>query len=161
MKIKYGLLDEMYSPEYLKAVKEFFKSYYTEDLDCLLQILEYASKMIYTDESMGELIISTTAMRIGKIKLLSVGLQDELSKAIKENEKGTQKAVQMERQELVSMRGVSSRVDDALISATFGANVKEVKAGPKPNIITEVVAGEEKDDDRHLTDEELLDIFGR
>jgi hypothetical protein len=100
-------------------------------------------------------------MRIGKIKLLSVGLQDELSKAIKENEKGTQKAIQMERQELVSMRGVSSRVDDALISATFGANVKEVKAGPKPNIITEVVAGEEKDDDRHLTDEELLDIFGR
>lgn len=159
IKIKYGLLDEIYSKEYLASVKEFFQSYYTEDIDCLLQILEYASKMVSLDESMGELIISTTAMRVGKIKLLSVGLQDELGKATRENEIGTRNAVEKERNELTGMRSVSTRVDDALISSVFGAYVKEVKAGPKIGILTDETAGSSDSEDRGLTDEEMLRLF--
>jgi len=93
MYTKFGLNLEDYPLEYIKQIKEFFATYNSDDLDCILQIIEYANKTISVNENSAELVITTTAMRIGKVKLLAIGLQNEADKAIEETKAGTKNSI--------------------------------------------------------------------
>lgn len=158
LNIKYGVGLDNYSSGQINAVKEMFSTYNTEDLDCLLQILEHAGKTISSNLALGELMISTTAMRISKIKLLAVGLQHEAEQAELENRKGMKKATaaQAEEKEAVVLH---SEVNSSLMKSMFGKNVAEVQSeipvsGPGDSDEEEVDSGE------HLTDDDLLSLFG-
>lgn len=84
--IKHGVALDEFSMEFVKQAKELFKMYTSSEFDVLLQIIEQASKAVSGDDEVkGELIITTTAIRIGKIGLLAQGLGGEQGQAEKEN----------------------------------------------------------------------------
>lgn len=86
--IKYGIGLEEYTPEHIKQVKKVFKLYKSNEFDTLLQIIEHASKLIGgSDDNKNELIITNTAIRIGKIDILTNGLGNEVEQAVKENKR--------------------------------------------------------------------------
>ena len=156
--IKYGIGLDNYTTEYIKQVKEFFNIYNTEDLDTLLQIVEYANKMVSDNETMGELVINTTAMRIGKIKLLSVGLQHEQERAAVENNKGNRESINKLKQEEKSKSVIPAKLGSDLLLASFGSNIKEVKAGVK----LDTNEDEEKDADSGMMhDNDIFAMFGQ
>lgn len=90
MYIRHGINIEDYSKEYIDAVNKLFKHYKSSEFDTLLQVIEYAYKMMGDDDIKNELIITTTAMRIGKIGLLASGLQGEAARAEAENKMSMQ-----------------------------------------------------------------------
>ena len=164
--VKYAIeLD--YSIEFTRAVKELFKMYNTNELDTLLQIVEYAVKMIDSDDTKAELIVTTTAMRIGKLRLLSKGLSGQGAEAVKENKasigayKGLIKADEDEAKQ--SARG--SFINDATMVSIFGSTVEEV--GGAGNVIQEDYSVLSKSsetsetDDETFTNEDLLSIFSK
>lgn len=154
--IKYGIGMEEYDKEFIKQVKQFFNTYNTEDLDCLLQILEYANKMVNTNVTMAELVVNTTAMRISKIKLLAVGLQNEQEQAILENQRGEKKYIdEHKKEEQQPKEAEKKELNSALMQATFGKSVVEVKGGIKIGVTED----DEKDiDDKGMSDEEFMDF---
>lgn len=83
--VKHGVALDDYSADFVKQVKELFKLYTSSEFDVLLQITEQASHGITDDDTKGELIITTTAIRIGKIGMLAQGLGDEQRNSNKEN----------------------------------------------------------------------------
>lgn len=83
--VKHGVALDDYSADFVKQVKELFKLYTSSEFDVLLQITEQASRGITDDDTKGELIITTTAIRIGKIGMLAQGLGDEQRNSNKEN----------------------------------------------------------------------------
>lgn len=156
--VKYGIGLDGQTAEYIEQVKVFFNIYNAEDLDTLLQIVEYANQMVSGNETMGELVINTTAMRVGKIKLLSVGLQNEASKAIEENKAGNKQSIEKLKEEEKKNVVVPTALDSSLMVATFGANVKEVKAGIQIGVTEE----DEKDDNKQMMgDDDLFELFGK
>lgn len=75
-----------FTDDQVKAVKEIYKTYTSKDFDMLLQIVESTLFHCSKDEDKNELILTTLAMRIGKIGVLSSGgLTDEFLLAEKEN----------------------------------------------------------------------------
>ncbi len=156
LNLKFAINVEEYPVEYVKFVKEVFSGYRAEDLDTLMQIIEHANKMIRWDESAAELCISTTAMRISKLKLLSVGLQRVQEDCKKEISRGDKKHVDMVRQEQNDVKPEKIGIDNALLVSTFGRGVSEVKAD-----IPIVFDTEEKDiNNEFMKDGELLELFG-
>lgn len=83
--IRHGIALDDYPIEYLEQVKDLFEMYKSSEFDALLQVIEAASKSIGYDDNKSELIITTTAMRIGKIGLIAQGLDKESAEADKEN----------------------------------------------------------------------------
>ena len=154
--IKYAIGIDDYTVDYIKQVKEFFNVYTTEDLDTLLQIIEYANRQINDNDTMGELVINTTAMRIGKIKLLSVGLQHEQERAAVENKNGNKKSIEILKKEEKDTSVIPTKLDSSLMLAAFGSNVKEVKAGVKVGITEE---DEKEEDNKMMGDADLFELF--
>lgn len=87
MNIKYGISMEDFDKEFAVRAKEIFDIYSSNDLDAMLRVVESAIRSMTTDDDKNELIITTTALRIGKIKLLANGLGREGSTANAENRK--------------------------------------------------------------------------
>lgn len=147
--ISLGVNLDRYQKEYISRVKKFFSIYTTEDIDCLLQIIEYARKTITSDESMADLLLLTTALRIGKIKLLAVGLYNEAALAIKENQSGNKKHVDnlRESKENKSETIKEKMIDDSILSNVFGKQLVEIKADSSDKLMFE--------DDEDLDDEDL------
>ena len=86
MYVKHGIALEDYTPDYVKSIKELFDMYTSSDFDMLLQIIEYLSNNINSeDDSKNEVLLTTTAMRISKVNLLAKGLSGEQREAIIEN----------------------------------------------------------------------------
>lgn len=157
--IRYAIGIDEYPMEYVNAVKKFFSMYNSEELDALLQIVEYANKFIDNDDTKAELIITTTAMRIGKLKLLAVGLTNERLEAEKENKRSLdnyKKRIDQEKEE--SKKVIQKKIDSPLLVSVFGKNVSEVKAGPNLEVIEDDDDGDEENS-RALSDEELLSWF--
>src|SRR5699024_12087452 len=73
------------SSDLVKSIKQIFKYYTSEEFDLLLQVIEYAARSIGSDDTKAELLITTTALRIGKASTLSKGLLDAQNEAVKEN----------------------------------------------------------------------------
>lgn len=160
--LRYGIGIEEYPLEYAKKVKKFFGIYNSEEMDTLLQIIEYANKMIDEDDTKAELIITTTAMRIGKTKLLAVGLTNEVAEANKENKVSFSKYKEFKEEEREGTKTVTKRnLDSSLLVSVFGKNVSEVKGGI--NLALSDKAENEDSDESGLllTDEELINMFTR
>lgn len=87
MYIKYGISMDDYDKEFAKSAKEVFEIYSSNDLDAMLHVIETAAFEVGIDDNKNELVLTTTAMRIGKIKLLASGLGLESSAANGENRK--------------------------------------------------------------------------
>lgn len=83
--VKHGINLADYPVDFVKQVKDLFKIYTSSDFDALLQVIESAVRSIDSDDNKSELIITNTAMRIGKIDLLAKGLSGQESEAREEN----------------------------------------------------------------------------
>ena len=83
--IKNGISFEDYPVEFIEKVKRLFDMYRSAEFDTALQIIEIAAKSIDDDDVKSELTITTTALRLGKVTLLSKGLNREQEQAEKEN----------------------------------------------------------------------------
>lgn len=83
--VKHGISLEDYPVEFVTQVKKLFDMYHSAEFDTALQIIEAASKSIDDDDTKSELIITTTALRIGKVGLLAQGLGSEEKESEKEN----------------------------------------------------------------------------
>lgn len=83
--VKHGVALDDFSIDFVKQAKELFKIYTSSEFDVLLQVVEQASRSVSDDDTKGELIITNTALRIGKIGLLAQGLGSEQRQAEKEN----------------------------------------------------------------------------
>ncbi len=84
--VRNGVSLEDYSIEFLEQINKLFKIYKSTEFDTLLQVIELASKSVDDDDTKSELVITTTALRIGKIGLLAQGLSREAQIAQKEND---------------------------------------------------------------------------
>lgn len=164
---KYGIGLEEYTPDYVKSIKKLFGMYKSEELDTLLQIIEYASKMIGDDDTKAELAIITTAMRIGKVGLLAVGLSGQDIQAEKENKASmiAYRGLIQEDAEASKKVNIEVATDSALMSV-FGKGVQEIKAGPlflsgDSKFEKDIAKEEESSDSRTLSDSELMELFGR
>lgn len=162
-RIRYAIGLEDYSPEYVKSVKELFGMYNTEEMDCLLQIVEYANRMIAGDnnDTKEELAITTTAMRIGKVKLLNNGLTEEPIQASLENRRGTNLYSAQRKTELEGMnRSVHTGSADSMIASVFGKQT--VMITQKPKLVEEPKLGIGLAEERQaadMSDEEFLALF--
>ena len=127
---RHGINLDDYPPEFVAQVKKLFGYYTTADFDTLLQVLESAVKVIDDDDAKGELLITTTAMRIGKIQLLAKGLANEAIEAEKENKKSLKEykdLVDKEREEQNNKDNSFEPVKETLVSVFNSmAEVKDV-----------------------------------
>jgi DNA polymerase III, gamma and tau subunit len=149
-----GLGLEMYTQDYVKKVKDFFKTYTPQDVDYLLQIIEYALKTLNKDSSMGDLVLMTTALRISKLKQLSMGtdLSGERNIATKETNRGSHLHVDQlnkDKNNQDSLKGEVS-VDSSLIAASFGKEMLEV-TDQKPILFDDI-----DEEDSLASDEDIL-----
>ena len=122
-----GLGLERFSSDYITKVKSFFKFYTPQEVDTLLQIIEYAIKSATNSSDMGEYILLTTAMRIGKIKLLEKDLSNEKAVSVKETNNGNKLHIEEMNKPILSEKE-DEVLDSALLTATFGKEVAEIKS---------------------------------
>lgn len=164
-RIRYAISLEDYSPEYVKSVKELFGMYNTSEMDCLLQIIEYANRMMAGDnnDTKEELAIVTTAMRIGRVGLLNNGLTDEVIQAGRENRAGTARYSAEHKAELESMNhSVQTGSTDAMLAAVFGQQTVLVTSAPKLEVGSRPDLGIGIEDERReaeMSDEDFLKLF--
>ncbi len=166
--IKYGIGIEGETTESLMAAKKLFSSYTISDMDCLLQIMEYASKMLYTSSSTERLVLLTTAMRISKVKILEAGLQFVERDTAKETERGAEihAAALNEEQGTIAK---PLEVNEQVLSTVFGKQVKEIASGDNLSIASSnenistgsesTETGDEEPTADEMTDEQLLALF--
>lgn len=162
-KIRYAIGIEEFSPDYVKAIKELFGMYTTEEMDCLLQIVEYANRMLAGDnnDTKEELAITTTAMRIGKVKLLNQGLGDEAASGARENKRASARYSEAHKQELEDMNhGAETGSTDAMIATVFGQQAVLVTSKPtKLPESTPSLGIEPEEKGKDMSDEEFLQMF--
>ena len=156
MQIKYGINIEDASPDIAEAAKKLFKQYDMEDVDTLLQIMEYANKPVAADESMGRLTVLTTAMRISKVKALAIGLQNLELDTDKETKKGSELAAERHKEETESAVVKAVSVDDSLIASMIGKETKEIAPGANIALIDD---DDDTDTKNGMSDEDLLAKF--
>lgn len=161
--IKYAIGIDMYPIEFVKQAKELFKDYNTNELDQLLQIIEYANTQLNLagdNPEYSDLILVTTAMRIGKAELLSKGLQNELQRALVENALGNSIAVEKGEKELKDIPVIKEQLGGALLQSVMGNKVKEVTCGEDALLDDgDNEDDEEEDNGDFLDDEALLNLL--
>lgn len=166
--IKYGIGIEGETTESLMAAKQLFSSYSISDMDCLLQIMEYASKMLHTSTSTERLVLLTTAMRISKVKILQAGLQFVERDTARETERGAEKHAALENAEQ-QQASKPLDVNEQLLASVFGKQVKEIASGDGLTVIPssnnsstpseDTGQGDEDQGADIMTDEQLLAMF--
>ena len=161
--IRYGIGTEAQTQDMLFAAGHLFNTYTISELDCLLQIIEYAAKMMYMGESTDKLVLMTTAMRISKVKILEAGLQHVEQDSKKQTEKGADLAVAALKAEEPAQASPLT-VNESLLATVFGTQVKEIVAShvsPATQADTSKTAKQEDENTPvgGMTDEELLNMF--
>ena len=165
--IRYGIGIDTQTQDMLFASKNLFSMYSIGELDTLLQIIEYAVKMMSLGESTDKLVVLTTAMRLSKAKILAAGLQYVEQDSIKETEKGAELAVQALHSEESTAQTAPLQVTEGILASVFGQQIKEIAASPiSPTLQAEETEDtaqiEDLDDDAGmLTDEQLADFFNK
>ena len=149
MYVRHGINLEDYPTEFTGQVRKLFDYYTTADFDTLLQVLESAIKLIDNDDAKGELLITTTAMRIGKIQLLSKGLQNESLLANQENKISMLKHVEKNKaeQEAINQKDISFMPTKETFAEIFH-NMEEVV----DINVDEIVIREEQDKKEETSD---------
>lgn len=127
--VKYGMGLSDFSVDFVKAVKSLFKDYTSSQLDTLLQIVEKANELVNNaggSLDYAEMVVCVTALRIGKLKVLSQGLQNEMSLAIAENKKGNKKGIEKQKEVLAVDNTKKIEATDSLLQEVFGHSIVEV-----------------------------------
>lgn len=127
--VKYGMTLDEFSVEFVKSVKSVFKDYTSSQFDTMLQIVEKANELVNNaggSLDYAEMVVCVTALRIGKLKVLSLGLQNELDLAILENKKGNKKGVEKKKEELQVDMTKKVEATDSLLQEVFGHSIIEV-----------------------------------
>lgn len=155
--ITLGMDLDQYQKDFIKRVKTFFGMYTTEDIDTLLQILEYTRKSLNSDDSMDDLLFLTTSLRIGKIKLLAAGLYNRLEDSERETRLGNKKHVdevnKLNETSIDKMQNVA--LNNNLIATAFGREVSEVNTVERPSLFNDD-EDDEDDADVMANDESFL-----
>lgn len=160
IEVKYGIGIEDNPPDFIKAVKSFFGEYSAQELDTLLQILEHANSLVAQSNGSDDelkLIISNTALRIGKVSLLSQGLQNEISRAHAENNRGYKIAVDRVNKTGKDVKVRGEELNNDLIQSVFGHNVLEIKPGDKMESSIPIV--DDTSEDSEWSDEDLMNLL--
>ena len=128
--VRHGIYMDDFPKEFLVQVKELFKNYRTSDFDLLLQIVEDAYRRIDSDDTKSELIITVTALNIGKTKLLARGLSGQSDVAREENKSSVGRYMQhIEEANIEAIEKVrETEMKRENIALRFGA-LTEVKDG--------------------------------
>ena len=130
MYIKHGISLEDYTSDYVKTIKSLYDDYTSGDFDMLLQILEYAANHISQDDAKNEVLLTTTAMRIGKVKLLAQGLSKEQSEAVKENRESVITYGRQNGRSDVDTESLKQEINPDMLTRKFtslkGVDVKEI-----------------------------------
>lgn len=129
--VRHGLNLEDYPVEFVGQIKKLFNYYTTAEFDTLLQVIESAIKSVDDDEAKGELLITTTAMRIGKIQILSKGLANEAVEAEKENKKSMQEYVANVKKEIeeINQEDISVKPSKELLVNLMGGKQEVITGG--------------------------------
>lgn len=96
--IRHGINIDDYEVKYLKQINKLFAIYNSNEFDMLLQIIENALKMVSEDDTKNELVIITTAMRVGKLENLMNSLSGHEIQV--ESEKESKKSIKRYREEV-------------------------------------------------------------
>lgn len=168
MYVRYGISMEDFSPDFLKQAKKLFSTYTSQQFDMLLQIIEYALKMMDSDDTKSELILTMTATRIGKVPMLAVGLTGQDAQAAKENKASLAAYKGLLDEDVERSKQVDlTTAGEELMSSILGKDVIEVKnannielrdASKEVELSTGGVA--QDGDDRMFTEEDILEMFG-
>ena len=154
MYIKYGIGTDDFPLGFVKQAKQLFQIYDTNELDTILQIIEYAFKLANTDdEAKNELIIMNTGLRIGKTKMLNMCLQNSKNEAEFENSQSVKEHAKKENSFDNTVKTIRS-LDDTTMSAVFGAEITEVSS--QADISFDIDDDEDTEED---TQHELLDFL--
>lgn len=152
LNIKHGISLDDYPTDYIKDIKSLFEIYSSNDFDTLLQIIEYANNNISTDDNRNDMLLITTALRIGKVKLMALGLSKEQAMADSEN----RKSLNAYREKINSSANQSKQLQEEDISRQKLASVfKNLKT-----VDVDMGAIEFEDDsDKHLNHGEEAHII--
>lgn len=151
MYIKHGIGISEYTKEYVKEVRKLFINYKNGDFDMLLQILEYAAKMLTSNESRNEVLLTTTAMRVGKIDLLAKGLSMEIENAVNENELSLARHIELIKTDMVEVeQQYQTELTADKVKEDY-VNVKEASATAKM-LMALAEYGEEDSEESNNTD---------
>lgn len=155
--VKFGIGLKNYQKEFIDQVKSVFSIYSSQEIDVLLQIIEYGNRILSNDEELGELVVNTTAMRIGKTKILSTGLYRQDIDAEKENKIGNKKAVDSKKEEQKSYVVREASLGSELLASALGNDIVSIKS---EGLQLELEDDEEENENEPtMTDKDLLDLF--
>lgn len=133
--VKYGLMLDEFSVDFVKTVKTLFKEYTSSQLDTLLQIVETANNDVANageQADHAEMVVCLTALRISKLKILSLGLQNEEELAVQENRKGNKRGVARVQEEIVANSRIKKEeANESLLQEVFGHTIVEVEEAAK------------------------------
>lgn len=160
VEIKSGVGLENYADEFKAEVKKLFSNYDTTEFDVLLQIVEYMNEQTSRSDNESEklkLIIINTALRIGKLQILSVGLHNEKIEALKENKAGLNAAIDMKDKASKVNDVTTFGIQDDVLQTVFGKKVAEIKPGEKqPDEVDGLI--DDSDDGDEWSDEALMNL---
>lgn len=160
MYIKYAINIEDYPIEYVKQIKNLFKNYKDNEFDGLLEIIENAYKAIGNNEVRNEFILVLAATKIGKVELISKGLNNEVDVAKKENDMSLKNYRNIKneesKKELDKIKPFSPTKEK--LESLLGNSTSIVTIGKIDNVIEEDGDIEKSSDDEYSIDE-LTDLL--
>ncbi len=125
--IKNGIALDDFPPEYMKSIKQIFEIYTSDEFDILLQIIEYLNNNIRSDDDIkNELLLTTTAMRISKIDMITSDENNRYKQAIIENKESlAEHSKRLKADNKLAIEKLSSALGLQDINESFD-DVKEV-----------------------------------
>ena len=125
--IKNGIALDDFPPEYMKSIKQIFEIYTSDEFDILLQIIEYLNNNIRSDDDIkNELLLTTTAMRISKIDMITSDENNRYKQAIIENKESlAEHSKRLKADNKLAIEKLSSALGLRDINESFD-DVKEV-----------------------------------
>ena len=158
--VRLGINLDDYPKEFLALAKEVVGRYRTSDMDALLHIVLKAYNSCDSDDTKSELIITTVALDIGKVKLLAKGLGGQSDEAREENKSSIRGYV--ERNEAAKVEAVNKVKETDLKKETIAQlfnRMAEVKDGSSvmDESITEHGVESATEEDKKL--QRLRDMF--
>jgi DNA polymerase-3 subunit gamma/tau len=157
--ILYGISLEEYPKEYISIVGELMGMYSNQDLDYLLQIIEYASKSMNDGDERAYLTIVTTAMRISKLKYLE-DLKNTDIETARDNKRAKKNRSQVVKEDTKkSAKTTTDTLGLSVVSDVFGKGITEMIPTDEKTPYVPFKDEEEKEEDDTISDSDLDDLL--
>lgn len=157
--VRHGVGLDQHPESFVKTAKKLFEVYTEDEIDLLLQIVEHGMRH-GLDDAKAELILTTTASRIGKVKILTKTLEDERNEAEKENTESYKNYIQTQQEEKQLKNRVREvDVTDNLLGEVFGKNLVELDESQKHTMIPVDKYAPLEDTDTTNSEEEMIRLL--